>query len=363
MHPPPLHLDLFCHVVDNFGDIGVCWRLAADLGARGHAVRLWTDDASALAWLAPAGAPGVAVHAWAEADGAEPGDVVIEAFACHLPPAFVERMAARHRPPLWINLEYLSAEGWVERCHGLPSPQLAGPGRGLVKRFFHPGFTPATGGLLREPDLAARQARFDRGAWLAAQGLAPRPGERVAGVFCYPHAPLPLLWRALAGTPALVLLTPGAAQALAVAHPPPPGVRAATLPWLTQREFDHLLWSCDVNLVRGEDSAVRAMWAGAPFVWQLYPQHDGVHAGKLDAFLARFEAAARWPLPAPLRAFWRAWNGVGEAGGAAAAWDDLAAWATACRAWRDHLLAQPDLTTQLLAAVDAWCAAARGGNG
>jgi len=62
--------DLFCRVIDNFGDIGVCWRLAADLAGRGEAVRLWTDDAGALAWMAPQGAPGVQVCAW-PADGAD----------------------------------------------------------------------------------------------------------------------------------------------------------------------------------------------------------------------------------------------------------------------------------------------------
>ncbi|MEO7887531.1 MAG: elongation factor P maturation arginine rhamnosyltransferase EarP, partial [Polaromonas sp.] len=44
-----LQWDIFCKVIDNFGDIGVCWRLAADLASRGHKVRLWVDDASALA--------------------------------------------------------------------------------------------------------------------------------------------------------------------------------------------------------------------------------------------------------------------------------------------------------------------------
>ncbi|MCU0929957.1 MAG: elongation factor P maturation arginine rhamnosyltransferase EarP [Burkholderiaceae bacterium] len=359
MSPPPLRFDLFCHVVDNYGDVGVCWRLAADLGARGHEVRLWIDDATALGWMAPDGAPGVAVHAWADAERAGPADVVVEAFGCDPPAAFVERMAARVPAPRWINLEYLSAEDWAEHCHGLPSPQLAGPGKGLVKRFFYPGFTPSTGGLLRERDLLVRQAAFDREAWLAALGVSPRAGERIVGLFCYPVAPLPLLWRALAGTPSLVLLTPGAAQALAAADPPPAGVRTAALPWLAQRDYDHLLWSCDVNLVRGEDSAVRAMWAGRPFVWQLYAQHDGVHAAKLAAFVARFEAATGWPLPAPLRAFWQAWNGVTahDEAARAAAWPDHGAWALACRAWREHLLAQTDLATQLLADVGARAAA------
>jgi uncharacterized repeat protein (TIGR03837 family) len=347
-----LRFDLFCHVVDNFGDIGVCWRLAADLGARGHAVRLWVDDASALAWMAPHGAAGVAVHGWSDAAAARPADVVVEAFGCHLPDAFVARMAAMPRPPAWINLEYLSAEAWVERCHGLPSPQQFGPGRGLVKRFFHPGFTPRTGGLLRESDLARRRAAFDRAAWLGGHGIAAHAGELVVSVFCYPGAPLPLLWRALAGRPARVLLTPGAAQSLAAVHPPPAGVRTHALPWLTQRDHDHLLWSCDLNLVRGEDSAVRAMWAAVPFVWQLYPQHDGAHGAKLDAFLERFAAASGDAAVVPrLRAWSRAWNALAPADDQD--WPDLAGWRAACVAWRDTLAAQPDLTTQLLEFVGA----------
>src|SRR3954449_10776972 len=70
--------DIFCRVIDNHGDIGVCWRLAAELGARGEQVRLRIDGASALSWLAPQGARGVEVLQWAAQPG--PGDVVIEAF-------------------------------------------------------------------------------------------------------------------------------------------------------------------------------------------------------------------------------------------------------------------------------------------
>jgi uncharacterized repeat protein (TIGR03837 family) len=321
--------DVFCRVIDNFGDIGVCWRLARDLAARGESVRLWVDDAAALAWMAPGGAAGVEVGPF-EAPGA-PGDAVVEAFGCNPPVAFVAAMAETR--PVWINLEYLSAEPFVERSHGLPSPQ---PG-GATKWFFFPGFSARTGGLIREPGLLADRAAFDRRPWLARHGIAPRPGERLASLFCYENPSMPALVEALADRPTLLLLAPGAAQAQVGATPAP--LRTQRLPWLAQADYDRLLWSCDLNFVRGEDSLVRACWAGVPFVWQIYPQHDGAHAAKLDALLERMP-----PLPG-LAPLWQAWNGLrpGWPG-----WPDEGPWRAAAAAWRDELAAMPDLTSSLL---------------
>jgi uncharacterized repeat protein (TIGR03837 family) len=201
--PPttPLLWDVFCQVIDNHGDLGVCWRLATQLAARGQRVRLWVDDGRALAWMAPGALegrwPGIQVLPWTrpfhagvppEAMAQLPrADVWIEAFGCEIAPEFIalQRHSTlgngqnRSIDPVWINLEYLSAETYVERCHGLPSPVMHGPGQGLTRHFFYPGLTPLTGGLLREPDLAARQASFDRAGWLAALGVqagGPAPG-------------------------------------------------------------------------------------------------------------------------------------------------------------------------------------------
>ena len=181
--PPPhptLLWDIFCEVIDNHGDLGVCWRLAAQLATLGHSVRLWVDDASALAWMAPGAVeghfPGIQVLPWTlpfeasmppeRLESLPVADVWIEAFGCEIAPEFIA--AQRHstlgsgqnhsKTPVWINLEYLSAESYVERNHGLPSLVSHGPGQGLTKHFFYPGFTLRTGGLLREPDLMARQA-------------------------------------------------------------------------------------------------------------------------------------------------------------------------------------------------------------
>jgi uncharacterized repeat protein (TIGR03837 family) len=318
--------DLFCRVIDNYGDIGVAWRLAADLAARGEAVRLWTDDASALAWMAPQGAPRVEVLPW-DAERA-PGDVVVELFGCDPPAAQVAALTSR---TVWINLEYLSAEDYVERSHGLPSPRADG----LTKWFFYPGFTRRTGGLLREPGLPAERARFDRDAWLAARGIRARPQEPLVSLFAYPHAPVDaLLERLLERGPVQLLLTAGMAEEPA----PRPGLTVRRLPWLSQPEFDRLLWACDLNCVRGEDSLVRAIWAGAPWLWHIYPQHDGVHATKLDALMHRLDA------PPGVAAAQRAWNGLAD-------WPrtlpDLGVWGRAMQGARTALAGQGDLTSRL----------------
>lgn len=338
--------DLFCRVIDNFGDIGVCWRLAAGLARRGASVRLWVDDPRALAWMAPDGEPGVQWRPWSDAEHAEPGDTVIEAFGCDPPAPFVQRMALRRPAPVWINLEYLSAEGYVERSHGLRSPQFSGPGAGLDKWFFYPGFHRATGGLLR-----GSAAPADALAWLASHGIAAREHERRVLLFCYAGSPVEALLQRLGDAPTLLLTTPGpATEALAARASSglPPGLRLQSLPWWPQAQFDRLLHCMDLNLVRGEDSFVQAQWAGHPFVWQIYAQHDGAHAIKLHAFLDRFEAAIGGPVP-HLRELWAAWNGLGPWPGAL---PPAPAWQQATRRWREALAGQADLVTQLQAFVE-----------
>ena len=337
-----LRWDIFCCVIDNHGDLGVCWRLACELARRGQAVRLVVDDARALAWMAPQGHFGVQVLPWPGPAGA--AEVVVEAFGCDPPAAYVQAMAVKPRPPVWINVEYLSAEAYVERSHGLRSPQ---PG-GLDKWFFYPGFTARTGGLLREAGLIETRAAFNRDSWLQDLGLQVAAGEQVVSLFCYENLALPMLLADLARRPTLLLLAPGPAQRQV--ERVPPGVRVVRLPWLSQVGFDHLLWASDLNFVRGEDSLVRAVWAGAPFVWQAYPQHDGVHHAKVEAMLAQCS------LPAEAEAVWRAWNGAGRV-----PWPGLpagAAWGGATLRWRQALQMQPDLASQLLDFVAAKGAAA-----
>ncbi len=384
--------EIFCQVVDNFGDIGVCWRLARDLARRGAAgVRLWVDDWDVLVRLCPAAAvadPGQG----ARVDGVElchwtaafvpriPGEIVVEAFACELPPAQLEAMAALRPAPVWINLEYLSAEGWVAGCHGLASPHPRLP---LVKHFFFPGFDLCTGGLLREADLLARRDRFiaspeGKAAWRAARGL-PGAVEQglVVSLFAYEQPALAELFRCWERAPGPIhvlvpvsRVLPDVTAALACA---PLEVGACVrrgmlsvkvLPFTDQDGYDELLWGCDLNFVRGEDSFVRAQWAAQPFVWQIYPQADAAHHDKLDAFLALYGSG----LP-PLAAdavgdFWRAWNGCASPGETpVSTWrafaDALPALTTHARAWSEAQAGIPDLAERLT----KFCSHLRGGPG
>lgn len=369
---PALLWDVFCRVVDNFGDIGVCWRLAVNLAQRGQQVRLWVDDATALQWMAPgaldSGYPGVTVLPWAQSQQAETlahlpvADVWLETFGCDIAPEFIAACAhsigARGlngtRNPVWINLEYLTAEGFAERTHTLPSPVMRGPAAGWTKYFFYPGFTPGTGGLLRELNLASRQARFDRGAWLAQTGIDWQ-GERLISLFCYEPPALGDFLQQLsdAPTPTRLLVTHGRATA-AVKNleesglQPPSDVRGqlsiSYLPQLTQTDYDHLLWACNFNCVRGEDSLVRAIWAGKPFVWHIYPQDDAAHHAKLNAFLDMLGANAS------LRQFQHMWNSMpGTPDTTTLPELDLDAWQTIVESTRKRLLQMDDLATQLVA--------------
>ncbi|MDR1888723.1 MAG: elongation factor P maturation arginine rhamnosyltransferase EarP [Zoogloeaceae bacterium] len=379
--------DIFCKVVDNFGDVGVCWRLARQLAAEhGLSVRLWVDDPAPLAALAPENMAGVRVCRWETPLVFDRvAEVVIEAFACALPENYVRAMAGRSPPPVWINLDYLGLADWVAGCHGMASPHPRLP---LVKYFFFPGFTAQTGGLLRERDLFVRQAGFrardellaDKAAPSGALRRLPQGGklsmapslrevarkDRGSGVvsipvtndtllvslFCYDSAPFAPLLAAWVddNAPLICLVPPG--KPLVVVRACLEGdapwtignVHIIPIPFLTQNDYDELLFACDLNFVRGEDSFIRAQWAGKPFVWQIYPQDADAHLQKLAAFLDRYR-----PDPCLVH-FWQAWN----RGDASLKQDwpllrqALPRLARHNAAWRKKLTGQEDLASALV---------------
>lgn len=351
--------DIFCTVVDNFGDIGVTWRLARQLVAEHPIdVRLWVDDLRAFERLCPEidihaaqqWHAGVEVRQWpAEWLATDAADVVIAAFACQLPSAYMDAMAGRVKPPLWMNLDYLSAEDWVIGCHGLPSVKY----KTVQKYFFFPGFQPGTGGLMRESGLLERRRQFQQSpevqrAFLQGLGIDRAANAQLISLFAYENAGLSSWLDVLAAdsTPTHLLVPEGrilgdverwlgveglAGGALHVCD----GLTVQVLPFVRQDQYDQLLWCCDFNAVRGEDSFVRAQWAGRPMLWHIYQQEEDIHLDKLDAFLALYTKGLSEPASQAINGLWRAWN---------AGHDMSDHWRTARKHW-------PELQKH----AEAWC--------
>lgn len=375
MKTAPLRWDIFCRIIDNFGDIGVCWRLARQLvNEHGQDVQLWVDDLSVMAALVPELSEekslqcidGVTVRRWPEHWRDQPvTDVVIEAFACALPAAYLSALADSARPTLWLNLEYLSAEAWVEDCHGLPSPVAQSIGN-LKKYFFFPGFTEKTGGLSREQNLLSSRDQFRKNAgntrFLKSLGANPETGDLTLSLFSYenPHIGSWLSALSQQSHPVHLFVPEGRVQGdiadwlglarLVAGQQFHRGqLHLYILPFTTPDEYDHLLWSCDFNIVRGEDSFVRAQWAAAPMLWHIYPQSDEAHRVKLEAFLRLYNQSFSESAANAVRAFWQDWN---HGTNPTRSWQQmLADWPAiqaGARRWCEHLAAQKNISQQLV---------------
>ena len=370
--------DIFCQVIDNFGDAGVAWRLARQLAVeRGVQVRLWINDLAVLhrlisscrGDLATQYCQGVEVRAWGENfPEVIPASGVIEAFGCRLPPTYLHAMSQLDRPPIWINLEYLSAEPWVRTHHGLPSPHPSLP---LTKYFFFPGYQRGTGGVLCERGLMQQRAHFqvrEIAAFWQGLGLAlPRPDALHVSLFAYENAALPALLDSWEKHPqSVVCLVPeGKIVPQLAAWLGEPVMRIGTvyrrghlefhlLPFLDQDKYDHLLWACDLNFVRGEDSCVRAQWAARPFVWQAYPQQEGAHWAKLDALTTLYAEGLPTAAAQTLAHLSATWNGEGDMDKAWTAFlQNKPALDAHAQQWPERLAEPGDLVTNLLAFVEA----------
>lgn len=309
---------VFVRVIDNYGDAGVGWRLSCLLAKYLHMhVRLWIDDTDALNKLVPASEQQtqITIEAWQsdaimqqQLSAAADPVLVIETFGCELPPQVLERM--RQCRPLWLNWEYLTAEDWAVGLHAMSSLQP----NGLEKYFWFMGIDADSGGLLREPDYLAEREKFRQQpqlqqAFRQEYGLPLQHTGQLWLVFAYTSGQwaqwmamwqqadtLVTLW--LAGGQVIESLR--AAKLIAPEELQQEGdicdlgnVTLVRIPFVPQAAFDRLLWLADAAIVRGEDSFVRALWAGLPFFWHIYRQDDDVHLQKLHAFW--FKAMQGWP--------------------------------------------------------------------
>jgi uncharacterized repeat protein (TIGR03837 family) len=288
--------DIFCRIIDNFGDIGVCWRLSQQLALEHNLqVRLFIDDLEIASHIITAlncelksqVINHVEICTWQSANAIQPADVALETFSCELP---ADYLAAMQKISTWINLEYLSAEPWVADFHARSSNNTQ-----PTRHFYFPGFTDDTGGLIREADI------FQKNQLIASKQL--KTDTIKVSLFCYPHAPIAELLNAMAESNQRVdCYVPRGSILPQIAEfynldaietgsiVSKKNLNVLVVPFLSQADYDQLLASCDINFVRGEDSWIRAIWAGKPFIWQPYLQTDNTHETKLHAFLDLFYA-------------------------------------------------------------------------
>lgn len=299
--------DVFCKIVDNYGDIGVCWRLAKQLHSEhGLHVRLFVTQLELASKIlvgisnsAEQTYEGVSIVRWDEETVFDTtADVVIETFSCELPEAYLTRMSDK---TTWVNVDYLSAEDWVPEFHGLNSQHQQ---TNRLRHFYFPGFSSDTGGLLREQSLISQRDSFQQSEqniddfWQSLFIDHDQHSLKIS-LFSYENAPVEQFLQTLAKTNRAVSVFMPISYGKSVSLLGQEGLQVGDavtqgtlslhlLPFLNQANYDKLLWACDINFVRGEDSWIRAVWAGKPFIWQPYWQTDNAHLLKLNAFLDRF---------------------------------------------------------------------------
>lgn len=287
-------IDIFCDVIDNFGDAGVTYRLAKALKSElpGSEIRLFTNDLNAFSALNSSIDPSMTVQ---ELNGIEffsygvltdefvkeyeIPKLVIEAFACQIPAAYYEK--ALDSDCLIINLDHLSAEPWIEGVHLKESLT----GRKAKKYFFMPGFTTVSGGLIQDRPLSDEEKSEKRKHFENMFGFAD--AGLMISAFTYEHdffllfADLENIGKKIN----IIVFGEKSRKSIQKLQVNGSNISIAYADFISQEDYDALLKVCDLNFVRGEDSWSRACLSGKPFIWHSYHQKDNYQQVKVKAFL------------------------------------------------------------------------------
>jgi uncharacterized repeat protein (TIGR03837 family) len=314
-------IDIFCHVIDNFGDIGVAYRFAKEFKKKNPycSTRLFVDNMEILGQICPFINASKAVQEYesityinslnidkefVERQGV--ADVLVEMFACEIPEIVMDNAFTKSK--LLINLDYLSAEDWVEGYHLKESLLPKGT---LKKYFFMPGITINTGGLILNPELEDNRSELGSKRLDFLNSILKNFGKQVettdnclfGSVFTYLRN-FDNFIRDLSKTDKDVYLfifggksKDGILSSLKKSPVENPdsnciklkNINFLLMPFLEQSKYDLLLCHCDFNLVRGEDSLARAVLSAKPFIWNAYLQDNKYQEVKVKALLEKME--------------------------------------------------------------------------
>lgn len=300
-----MEITVLCRVVDNFGDIGVAYRLVKSLVELGRKseedkakINLVVDDMEAFSKINNRINPslsfqemdGMCIYAWNDYDFCyrqfSGGNnvhlqVILELFQCGRPD-WMEKILFDEDLNHTVNIimiDYLTAEDYAETFHCLESLTRR---KKVQKVNFMPGFTEKTGGLILGKE-------FER------KTSGDKKCEKIL-FFCYDRIDngwLPVV-RAVNSlkneTELLVAQGKGMISFMEAASQIKEKERhfvLKQLSFMNQEEWDELMISCSFLFIRGEESLSRACLMGIPFVWHAYPQSDEYQLVKVNALLER----------------------------------------------------------------------------
>lgn len=285
------NLDFLVTAVDNFGDTGFALDLAESVlfERPDWNVRFFSDDRALFDRLTDGRPhPKVSYFELSTYENAEPSASVISFFDRKLPAAHFEKFP---HPKKILQLSYLRFDPGVasmngtryrlgndEVVHLVPSPLEGGAGVVAGHKADIGTNGPISGASVPLPGV--RNFSEPHGASLFLQKISKpgtgtsnlEPNTLLASAFYYPSTRAKL--RAIReAEPKIRFAEFGNADA------------EIPLPYVRFDEYAPMLGNFGANVVRGENSAIKAMLAGKPFLWDFYKETNGAHAEKIDDFL------------------------------------------------------------------------------
>lgn len=308
-----MEITVLCKVVDNFGDIGVVFRLCRALSElkKNLEIRLVVSNLDSFAKISKGidsaktfqEFRGWKVFDWNDNAlckkefSKNPPEFILECFQCGRP-EWLEELLFSPQFNLNIqivNVEYLTAESWADDFHLLKS----GTRSAKIKKInFMPGFTKKTGGLILDKNFMCCLSEKKFALNLVKQNLDKKIlSEDFSDsfkilIFSYPKN-FDFLASAIKEFSFLkkiiVFVASGAGADSAKISLKKFKVDFVCLPFIQQEVWDAFLSLMDFSFVRGEDSFSRCCLFGNPFIWNIYPQEEEFHIVKLNAFLQKIK--------------------------------------------------------------------------
>lgn len=282
-------IDIFCQVIDNYGDVGVAYRLAREFKRvyPNKKLRFVINQIEELNLIRKS--EDIEVILYKDISKIEnSADLIIESFGCEIPKEYMDK--ALKNVKLIINLEYFSAEKWVDDFH-LQESFLGG---NLKKYFFIPGLSKKSGGILLDNEFLERKKKVEANKEYYLEKFEIKEKyDLIGSVFSYEKNFDSLIEELKKLDKKIILLILSEKTQKNFIKYFDNGnnydkIKFVKLPFFTYDKYEELLALCDFNLVRGEDSFVRALLLGKPFLWHIYPQDENTHIKKLESFLEKY---------------------------------------------------------------------------